>query len=152
MGYSFLTRHQTQVLELGVQSYRHWTIREVPNSYEHTKGHFAECCLYSGFMELCTCEIYRNIPHRAFKMWPFTCLIYMAFILIMGFPGGGGGKEHTCQCRRHKRCKFGPWVGKIPWKRAWQPTPVFLPGESQGQRSLVGCSLWGLRSDMTEVT
>ena len=36
-----------------------------------------------------------------------------------------------------------PWVGKIPWKRAWQPTPVFLPGEFHGQRSLVGYSLWG---------
>ena len=35
---------------------------------------------------------------------------------------------------------FDPWVGKIPWKRAWQPTPVFLPGESPGQRSLVGYS------------
>ena len=46
------------------------------------------------------------------------------------FPGGTSGKEHTCQCRRHKRHRFDPWVGKIPWRRAWQPTPVFLPGES----------------------
>ena len=38
-----------------------------------------------------------------------------------------------------------PWVGKIPWRRAWQPTPVFLPGESRGQRSLVGCSPWDRR-------
>ena len=37
---------------------------------------------------------------------------------------------------------FDPWVGKIPWRRAWQPTPVFLPGESHGQRSLVGYSPW----------
>ena len=36
------------------------------------------------------------------------------------------------------RCRFDPWVGKIPWRRAWQPTPVFLPGESHGQRSLAG--------------
>ena len=43
------------------------------------------------------------------------------------------------------------WVGKIPWKRAWQPSPVFLPGESPGQRSLVGYSPWGhTESDMTE--
>ena len=40
------------------------------------------------------------------------------------------------------RCRFSPWVGKIPWRRAWQPTPVFLPGESHGQRSLAGCSPW----------
>ena len=46
-----------------------------------------------------------------------------------------------------------PWVGKIPWRRAWQPTLVFLPGESHGQRSLVGYSPWGCKeSDMTEVT
>jgi len=36
-----------------------------------------------------------------------------------------------------------PWVRKIPWRREWQPTPIFLPGEFQGQRSLAGCSLWG---------
>ena len=46
------------------------------------------------------------------------------------FAGGASGKEPACQCRRHKRQKFDPWVGKIPWRRAWQPTPVFLPGES----------------------
>ena len=50
-----------------------------------------------------------------------------------------GGKEPTCQCRRRKKCRFDPQVRKIPWRRAWQPTPVFLPGESHGQRSLVGC-------------
>ena len=47
-----------------------------------------------------------------------------------GFPGGASGKELACQCRRHKRYKFDPWVRKISWRRAWQPTPVFLPGES----------------------
>ena len=47
----------------------------------------------------------------------------------MGFPGGASGKESTCQCRRLKRGEFNPWVGKISWRRAWQPTPVFLPGE-----------------------
>ena len=58
------------------------------------------------------------------------------------------GKEHTCQCRRRE---FDPWVGKIPWRRAWQPTPVFLPGESHGQRSLVGYSAWGHKElDVTE--
>ena len=60
-----------------------------------------------------------------------------------GFPGGANGKEPTCHCRKHKRCRFDPWVRKIPWRRAWQPTPVFLPGESHGQRSLVGYSPWG---------
>ena len=53
------------------------------------------------------------------------------------------GKEPAYQYRRHKRCGFDPRVGKIPWKWAKQPTPVFLPGECHGQRSLVGCSPWG---------
>ena len=44
---------------------------------------------------------------------------------------------------------FDPWVGKIPWRRAWQPAPVFLPGESQGQRSLEGCSPWGCKEANT---
>ena len=52
------------------------------------------------------------------------------------------------QCRRHG---FDPWVGKIPWRREWQPTPVFLPGELHGQRSLAGYSPWGRKeSDTTE--
>ena len=57
----------------------------------------------------------------------------------MGFPGGTNGKEPACQCKRCKRLRFNPRVGKIPWRRAWQPTPVFLPGESHGRRSLGGC-------------
>ena len=68
-----------------------------------------------------------------------------------GFSGGPSGKEPACQCRRQKRCGFDPWVRKIPWRRAWQPTPVFLPGESQGQRSLAGCKELDM-SEMTEHT
>ena len=59
---------------------------------------------------------------------------------LIGLPGGTGGKEPACQCKRHKRHGFDPWVGKIPWRRAWQPTPVFLPGKPHGQMSLVGYS------------
>jgi len=55
--------------------------------------------------------------------------------MVKGFPGGANGKERYCQCRRHKRRQFNPWVGKIPWRRAQQPTLVFLPGESHGQRA-----------------
>ena len=47
----------------------------------------------------------------------------------LGFPGGASGKEPACQCRRCKRLEFDPWVRKIPWRRAQQPTLVFLPGE-----------------------
>ena len=57
---------------------------------------------------------------------------------LLGFPGGTSGEEPICQSRRHKRKQFDPWVSKIPWRRKWQPTPVFLPGEFCEQRSLVG--------------
>ena len=53
------------------------------------------------------------------------------------------GKESACQCRRHKRHGFDPWVGKILWRRKWQPALVFLPRKFHGQRSLLGYSAWG---------
>ena len=55
------------------------------------------------------------------------------------------GKESDCQCRR---CEFNPWVGKIPWRKKWQPTPVFLPGKSHGQRSLAGYSPWDCKESI----
>ena len=73
--------------------------------------------------------------------------------MYRNFPGGTGGKEPACQCRRHKRYRLGAWVGKIPFRRAWQPTPVLLPGEFHGQENLVGYSLQGHKgSDTTEAT
>ena len=70
-----------------------------------------------------------------------------------GFPGGASGKEPVCQCRRHNRLGFNPWVRKIPWRRAWQPTPLFLPGESHGERRLVGYIPEGHKeSNTTKVT
>ena len=48
------------------------------------------------------------------------------------------GKKSDCQGRTHKRCRFDPWVGKISWRRTWQPTPVFMPGKSHGERRLEG--------------
>ena len=57
--------------------------------------------------------------------------------LSLYFPWWYSGKEFTHQCRR---LRFSPWIGKIPWRRKWQPTPVFLPGKFHGQRSLEGYS------------
>ena len=76
---------------------------------------------------------------------------------MTGFPSDSlSGKESACQsrrCRSHRRCGFGPWVGKIPWSRKWPPTPVLLSWKSHGQRSLVGYSPWALKeSDTTELT
>ena len=61
------------------------------------------------------------------------------------------GKESICRSRRRRRPEFDPWFGSIPWRRKWQFTPVFFPGESHGQRSLVGYCPWGREElDMTE--
>ena len=57
----------------------------------------------------------------------------------MGFPGDSVGKESACNsgvCVQHMRYWFDPWVRKIPWRRKWLPTPVFLPGKSHGQKSM----------------
>ena len=61
------------------------------------------------------------------------------------FPGGSVSKESTCNAGDSLQCRrpcFDSWVEKIPWRRKWQPTPVFLPGKSHGQRNLVGYSPW----------
>ena len=83
----------------------------------------------------------------------FVLLCFNIYLFMWGFPGGPGGEECTSQCRRHKRHEFDSWVGKIPWRRKWQPTPVFLPGESHGQKSLAGYNAWGCKeSDTIEAT
>ena len=71
----------------------------------------------------------------------------ISHVLLSGFPGDASGKEPACQCRRHKRHGFDPWVGKVPWRKAGQPTPVFLPGESHAH------SPWGRKElDTAEAT
>ena len=71
----------------------------------------------------------------------------MGLYLDVGRSGGTSGKEPVCQCKR-----LAMQVGKILWRREWHPTPVFLPGDSHGQRSLAGYSPWGCKeSDTTEV-
>jgi len=67
-------------------------------------------------------------------------LLKKLLLLKIGLPWWLSCKESACQCRRYG---FNPWVGKIPWKKKWEPTPVFLPGELHGQRSLEGYSSWG---------
>ena len=73
--------------------------------------------------------------------------------VCIGFPAGTSGKEPACQYKRHKRSRFNPWVRKTPWRRAQHPIPVFLPGESHGQKSLTGYSPEGHKeSDTTKMT
>ena len=83
------------------------------------------------------CQISTWISHRYIYISP----------LFWGFPGGSEDKAFACKAGDLDL----PWVGKIPWRRKWQPTPVFLPGESHGQRSLAGYSPRGHKeSDTTE--
>ena len=65
-------------------------------------------------------------------------IIYYFPVLKAGFSGGAhSGKESTCRYRRRKRSEFDPWVRQISWRRKGKPIPIFLPGGSHGQRSLV---------------
>ena len=77
-------------------------------------------------------------------------------MLDSGFPGGMSGKEPTSQCRKLHETQIRPWVRKIPYRRKWSPTPVFLPGKSHGQRTLagyMGLQPWGCKElNTTEVT
>ena len=70
----------------------------------------------------------REVCVSTFKLWSFikAWIINNRYVLIpsLGFPGDTSGKEPTCQCKRHRRCRFNPWVGKIPWRRKWQPIAV----------------------------
>ena len=83
----------------------------------------------------------------------FNYSSYNRSYIYSPIPGGDSGKEVTCQCRRPKRHGFDPCVGKVLWRREWQPTPVFFPGESHIQRSLVGYSPQSCNElGVTEVT
>ena len=78
--------------------------------------------------------------------------LYVAFSYYSaGLHNWLSGKESICQWRRLRRHGFYPWVRKIPWRRKWQPIPVFLPGKFHGQRSLADYSTWGhIELDTTE--
>ena len=69
---------------------------------------------------------------------------------VKGLPRWCSGKESVCRCRR---CKFDPWVGKIPWRRKWQPILVLLPGKFHGHRSLVGyAAVLGVAKSQTQLS
>ena len=70
----------------------------------------------------------------------------------MEFPGGSVVKNASANAGDTTDSEFSPWVEKIPWRRKWQPIPVFLPGKFHGQRSLAGYSPWGHRAYTTEHT
>ena len=93
---------------------------------------------------MCVC-VYTHIwIHICVCIYICVCVsMYMCvFLCICVYPMWLSGKESTCHCRRPMRYEFHLWIGKIPWRRKWQSTPVFLLGKSHGQGSLVGYSPW----------
>ena len=94
------------------------------------------------------CLFLGDLPNPGIQPVSLSSPALAGVFLYHNFPGGSGDKSVCLQCRRHG---FDPWVGKIPWSRKWQPTPVFLPEESRGQRSLEGYRPWGRKeSGVTE--
>ena len=85
--------------------------------------------------------------------WRFQCFEFlvskMRVVKVLGLPKWCSGKEYACQCRRCWRCRFNPWIRKIPWWRKWQPTPLFLLGKFYGQRSLAVYNPWGHKESNT---
>ena len=96
-------------------------------------------------------EAWRASVHRVAKSqtrlsdWTTTTIIHM------GLPRWCSDTEPAYQCRRLRRHRLDPWVGKTPWRKKWQPTPLFLPEKFHRQRSLMGYSPWGCKEpDTTE--
>ena len=87
-------------------------------------------------------ESSRNLQETLKMLATYLCMCETK----LGLPKWLRGKEPACQCRR---CRVHPWVGKIPWSRKWESTPVFLPGRLHGQRSLAGCSPRGCKESGT---
>ena len=87
----------------------------------------------------------------AVKVFSICLKTLMQHVLLRELPRWLSGKESPCQCSWCRTCGFSLWLRKIPWRRKWQPTPVFLPGKSRGQRSMEGYSPLGCKeSDTTE--
>ena len=91
-------------------------------------------------LQKCSAVLEITVPPIEQILWFHNTMITRQ---LTGLPRWHSGKESACQCRRHKRCGFDPWGRKIPWRRKWQPTPIFLPGKFHGQRSMAGYSPWG---------
>ena len=104
---------------------------------------------------------------RAGKSTPVPVIYHLGFIYMSSLnsieiPGSGHHSLHVIEARQWRillsmqetcrRCGFNPWVGKIPWSRKWQPTPIFLLGKSHGQRSQAGCSPWACTKSQTPLS
>ena len=112
--------------------------------------------LFLYFLLIClfTCQIPFYFNSNNF-IAQFTFLLFkINWLFLLTYRGFLSGsevliKESSCQSRRYRKCGFNHWVRKIPWRRKWLSTPVFLPGKSHEQRSLAGYSPWGGKESNT---
>ena len=159
MGSSSLTRDGACAPRIGRRSLNHWATREVPMvdfsrnsltsvSYISLMPNGQHACIFkiSQFSPTYTRALQSPQSFLSMQMVAGTGKFEKLWLKACGLIDQPkmmlSSKESACQCRRPG---MDPWVGKIPWKRKWQPTPAFLPGESHGQRSLAGYIPWGSR-------
>ena len=127
-------------------------------SFFHMHSTFAKCqlCVRNSaktgdfFCNPCSRQDIREIMGYLYRFYGKA--IYTQVWCRSGLPWWLSGKEPACQW---SRCRFDPWVAKIPWRRKWLPTPIFLPGELHGQRSLAGyssCSCKRVRHTLVTTT
>ena len=127
-----------------------WGLEELDTT-EQLHFHFSLSCIGEGNGNPLQCSCLEN-PRDKGAWWAAiyevaqsrTWLKQLSSKAIYGASWWLKGKESACQCRFY-RGEFDLWVGKIPWRRKWQSTPVFLPGKSHGQRILEDYSPWGYR-------
>ena len=94
----------------------------------------------------CMAHVWYGLDHSGVCLYSELLSTRIPASPILRFPEWLGAKESTFQCRR---CRFDPWVGKSPWRRKLQPIPVFMPGESHGEKSPAGYSPWGHKESDT---
>ena len=136
-----------QLSLFSVHGLQFWTAGSYPPAHKQTMGSVTE-------LPLCP-----PLPSSPCSAGHSSCAVTKlreerkGQLVLTQATGGTRGAEPACQCGTSNRFRFSPWFGTIPWRREWQPTSVFVPGESHRQRSLVGCSPWGHKElDMTEAT
>ena len=150
--FSSLTRDWTCTPDIERKSLNHWTIREVSGPIIDYEGN-VETCWKNGNYHFCHCGLksakwdYWSQTHFTRLQLPMAEIFQAGIWKFFCFQLGFSSKIIHLQCRRHE---FNSWGRKISQRRKWQPTPVFLPGKSPGQRSLTGYSPWGhKKSNMT---
>ena len=126
-------------------SSKHSSITHLPFWHEKEENEYVLFCinifLATKFLSLKNIYLYIKTQLLWDVFPPYYCLNWIILLLASG--ASLVAQERIClQCRR---CRFDPWVWKIPWTRKWQPPPVFLPGKSQGQRILVGYTVHGVQ-------